>query len=133
MSRRLAMLQKLGVSYKEKEGGVLSIGPFEVGRRGQIPKVLAQSAAVCMPEPSTSVGDDVAEILFFMFEDKLAALVGDSSADQVVIGNPQGKGTREYWCAVYREGQRRVLREAMSELEDGGLDEICGADGKGVL
>lgn len=58
-----------------------------------------------------------AQVLYFLFEDKIKAIAGNSARDVEILTSGEAEGTREYFCAVYREGQRRVMREAMQALE----------------
>ena len=125
--------------------GWLSVGPFFIRSQemGGVPGELLSALAVCMveaPGEELQLTLDEVEGLKKKLESKLDALKPRSAADSKLVGRCGGGGAREGGsedragavavqrrraAAIYRDGQRRVLQEAIQELE-GLLDEEDG-------
>jgi len=93
------------------------MGPFEVQRGGRIPYELIQAAQLCVLERGGGE-EDGDEVLYFLLEDRITALGGRSERDASLIADAVSKGaySPSVFCAMYREGQRTILREAMDAL-----------------
>ena len=121
------------------------MGPFFIRSQemGGVPGELLSALGVCMveaPGEELQLTLDEVEGLKKKLESKLDALKPRSAADSKLVGRCSGGGARgggsedragavavqrRRAAAIYRDGQRRVLQEAIQELE-GLLDEEDG-------
>jgi len=142
---RRELFRSCGVPWKEGAaagapggGGGLSVGPFFIRSQemGGVPGELLSALGICMveaPGEDLQLTLDEIEGLKNKLESKLDALKPRSAADSNLVGRCGGGGARgggsedqidavafqrRRAAAIYRDGQRRVLQEAIQELED---------------
>lgn len=144
-ARRVRELAEHGVPHACRAGGTLVIGPFTLGaahgrgaagcggeetrappaahaadgveRGGVLPAELLFALQVVGLEDADdelALTPDELSMLCAVLEHRLGLLDGSDARDQAAAAEG---GTRAAYCAHYRNGQRRILRAAIAEVE----------------
>ncbi|KAL1508537.1 hypothetical protein AB1Y20_004636 [Prymnesium parvum] len=109
-AERARLLDEHEVPYRTREDRALLIGPFEL-RRGEGGGDVRQVVGMDDVEEGPALSLDEIDLLKATLEARLAALLPSEAADARAK-----KHSREWYVGVYRDGQRRLLREALQEL-----------------
>ena len=122
--------QEAGAEGGEDEDGVDGEDGAPHERSHFPPELLYALQVIGMehPEEGPTLTLDELELLKGTLEARLHALLPSEAADQAALGAV----TRAGFVAAYRDGQRRVLRGAIEEVDDLAAGAMAGEEDNGV-